>query len=160
VEGVIQFGSEGLVFTQGSGWGIYEWHRGVRPRSGLRFWAAGSGQASGRQTGFSVGYNSASSSLGTENAFFLDGRLHKLDQVSFHIPSDMLAPWRFTSNDRRLEMDFTPQQELDDSHQMFFYYLKRRQLYGFFSGRAILDDGSEFEFRNIAGMAERCKSRL
>jgi hypothetical protein len=160
VEGVIQFGPTELFFTRGNAWGIYEWNRGIRPRKDLRFWAAGCGQFQGRQAGFSVGFNLADSTLGTENAFFLDGRLHKLDQVSFHIPSSRLAPWRFTSSDNRLEMNFSPQQERDDNHQVFFYSLKRRQLFGSFSGKVVLDDGSDFEFQSITGIAERRKSRL
>jgi hypothetical protein len=159
-EGVIQFGAAELIFTRGNGWGIFDWARGVRPRSDLHFWASGCGQTEGHQAGFSVGYNSADSSLGTENAFFLNGKIHKLDQVSFHIPSGRLEPWRFTSNDERLEMTFLPQQEHDENHQMFFYSFKRRQLFGSFSGKVILDDGSEFKFQDIAGMAERQKSRL
>ena len=159
-EGVIQFGSTELIFTRGNGWGIFDWSRGIRPRKDLSFWAAGCGLSDGRQTGFSVGYNSADSSLGTENAFFLDGKLHKLDQVSFHIPSGRLVPWHFTSNNNRLEMVFKPYQERDENHQMFFYSQKRRQLFGSFSGRVVLDDGSAFEFQDITGMAERRKKRL
>jgi hypothetical protein len=159
-EGVIQFGTAKLVFTRGSGWGIFDWHRGVRPRSDLSFWAAGCGQVEGRQAGFSLGYNSADSGLGTENAFFLDGRLHKLDRVSFHIPSERIMPWRFTSNDNCLEMIFEPQQERDESRQMFFYSYRRRQLFGTFSGKVVLDDGSELDFQDITGLAERRKSVL
>jgi hypothetical protein len=159
-EGVIQIGSSEIFFSRGSGWGIFDWNRGVRPPSDLRFWASGCGLAEGRQIGFTVGYNSADSSLGTENAFFLDGRLHKLDQVTFHIPSAKPAPWRFTSNDNRLEMVFSPHQERDEKHQMFFYSLKRRQLFGSFSGRVVLDGGSELTFRDITGFYERRKSRL
>ena len=159
-EGVIQFGTMELVFTRGDGWGIFDWTRGIRPPSDLRFWATGSGISGERHVAFNTGHSSADSVAGTENAFFLDGKLHKLDQVSFHIPSGRLVPWRFTSNDNRLEMTFTPQQERDENHQMFFYSLKQRELYGYFSGRVILDDGSEFLFKDIAGMAERRKSRL
>ena len=159
-EGVIQYGISELVFTRGSGWGIFDWGRGVRPRSDLSFWAAACGQAGDRQAGLSVGFNSADSSFGTENAFFLDGKIHKLDKVSFHVPSGRLELWRFTSNDKRLEMTFMQQQERDENHQMLFYSLKRRQLFGSFSGKAILDDGSEFAFSDLAGMAERRKSRF
>ena len=159
-EGVIQFGTMELIFTKGNGWGIYDWNRGVRPRHDIRFWAAGCGQSGGRHAGFCVGFNSADSSKGTENAFFLDGKLHKLDQVSFHIPSGRAEPWRFSSNDNRLEMIFSPHQERDESHQMFLYSLRRRQLFGSFSGRVILDDSSEFNFSNITGIAERRKSHL
>ena len=160
VEGVIQLGTSELVFKQGKGWGIFDWNRGVRPGKDLRFWAAACGQSAGRRASFSVGHNSADSSQGTENAFFLDGKLHKLDQVTFHIPSNRQVPWRFTSNDNRLEMIFSPQQERDENHQMLFYSLKRRQLFGSFSGRVTLDDGEEFEFSNITGFAERRKSRF
>jgi len=159
-EGVIQLGSSEIIFAQGKGWGIFEWNRGVRPRSDLRVWAAGCGRVSDHQVGFSVGHNSADSALGTENAFFLDGKLHKLDQVTFHIRMGRHTPWHFTSNDNRLEMTFSPSQERDESHQMFFYSIKRRQLYGTFSGKVTLDDGSIFNFQNITGMAERRKSRL
>jgi hypothetical protein len=159
-EGVIQFGLTELIFTRGDGWGIFDWSRGVRPSSDTRCWAAACAQAGGHQAGFSIGYNSADLSFGTENAFFLDGKLHKLDQVSFRMSSGRLEPWRFTSNDNRLEMTFLPQQERDENYQMFFYSLKRRQLFGSFSGRAILDDGSEFVFSDIMGMAERRKSRF
>jgi hypothetical protein len=111
--------------------------------------------------GISVGYDTADSVLGTDNAFFLDGKLHKLDQVTFHVsPSNWLLPWRFTSNDNRLEMIFTPHQERTESHQMIFHSLKRRQVCGFFSGKVILDNGGEFEFSNITGLGERRKTRF
>ncbi|MDR2259099.1 MAG: DUF2804 domain-containing protein [Treponema sp.] len=160
-EGVIQYGTAELIFTKGNAWGIFDWSRGVRPRSDLRFWASACGMAEGRQIGLSVGYGSADSSLGTENAFFVDGKLHKLDQVTFHIsPANWLLPWRFTSNDNRLEMVFTPHQERVERNRMIFYSISRRQLCGFFSGKVILDDGSALEFQNLTGFAERKKTRF
>lgn len=160
VEGVIQFGTMELIFTRGNGWGILDWERGVRPRTDLRFWAAGCGQSEGRQAGFTVGYSSADSSQGTENGFFLDGKLHKLDQVTFHIPADRREPWRFTSNDNRLEMTFSANQERDENRQMFFYSFRRRQCFGYFTGRVTLDDASEFVFQGLTGITERRKSKL
>ena len=159
VEGVIQFGPTEIVFTQGGGWGIFDWNRGVRPPSDVKFWASGCGRFNGRQAGFNLGNNSADPGRGTENAFFLEGQIHKLEQVNFHIPSGPEDPWRFTSTDKRLEMTFTPKQERNESHQVFFYSLKRRQLFGSFSGRVILDSGDEFAFQNLYGMAERRRSR-
>jgi len=160
VEGVIQHGQTELLFSKDTAWGIFDWNRGVRPRKDLRFWAAGSGLSSGRQVSFSVGHSSADPSNGTENAFFVDGILHKLDTITFHIPSGgKLSPWRFTSNDGRLEMTFEPQQERDETLRMFFSYLKRRQLFGTFSGKALLDDGYECTFSGITGFAERRKSQ-
>jgi hypothetical protein len=161
VEGVIQHGTTEIVFTKGNGWGIFDWSRGVRPRSDIRYWASACGLSGERLIGFSAGYCSADSSAGTENAFFVDGKIHKLDQVTFHFsPSNWLAPWRFTSNDNRLEMIFAPHQERLDRRRLFFHSATRRQVCGFFSGKAILDDGAVIEFQNLTGFAERGKTRF
>jgi len=161
VEGVVQFGSAEIVFTRGNAWGILDWNRSVRPKADIRYWAAASGQSEGRQLSFCVGYSWADFSLGTENGFFIDGKLHKLDQVTFHIPlSNWLSPWRFTSNDNRLEMTFAPHQERLDRRRLLFYNSTRRQVFGFFSGKVQLDDGSVIEFQNLTGFAERVKMRF
>jgi hypothetical protein len=160
-EGVMQFGAAELVFTKGNAWGIFDWSRGLRPRSDVFYWAAACGVAGDKQLGFSVGYGAADASQGTENAFFLDGKLYKLDQVTFHIsPGNWLQPWHFTSNDKRLEMTFTPHQERIDRSGMFFHSFKRRQLCGSFSGKLILDTGAALEFRDLRGIAERRKTQL
>ncbi|MDR0323726.1 MAG: DUF2804 domain-containing protein [Treponema sp.] len=160
-EGAIQFGSSEIIFTRGNGWGILDWNRCVRPKADIRFWAAACGMSKGRQISFCVGYSWADFSQGTENGFFIDGFLHKLDQVTFHIPmSDWLSPWKFTSSDNRLEMSFFPHQERIDRRNLFIYYSSRRQVCGFFSGKVQLDDGSIIEFQNLTGFAERSKMRL
>ncbi|MDR2541977.1 MAG: DUF2804 domain-containing protein [Treponema sp.] len=159
VEGVIQFGSTEIVFTRGHAWGILDWNRNVRPKADILYWAAACGQSEGRLLGFCVGYSWANFSQGSENGFFIDGVLHKLNQVTFHIPSNWLSPWRFTSNDNRLEMTFYPHQERNDRHRFFLHSSTRRQVFGFFSGKAQLDDGSVIEFHNLTGFAERSKIR-
>jgi hypothetical protein len=160
-EGAVQFGTSELQFTKNDAWGIFDWNRGVRPRSDVRYWAAGCGLHDGKQIAFTVGYGSADGSQGTENGFFIDGKLHKLDQVTFHInPETWLGEWRFTSSDQRLEMTFNPIMERTGRHRLFFHSLKRRQVFGHFSGKIILDDGSEMEFKDIMGFAERKKTRF
>jgi len=157
-EGVIQFGSTEIVFTRGNAWGILDWTRCVRSKADVRYWAAACGVSEGVQLGFCVGYSQADFSHGTENAFFVDGKLHKLDQVTFHIPlTNLLSPWRFTSNDNRLEMTFTPHQERIERRSFFFHNSSRRQVFGFYSGKVQLDDGSIMEFQNLTGFAERSK---
>jgi hypothetical protein len=159
-EGVIQFGSTEIIFTRGNAWGILDWNRAVRPRVDIQYRAMACGQNGGHTLSLCVGHGLVNSSVCTENAFFMDGRLHKLEQVTFHIPAaDWLSPWRFTSNDNRLEMIFHPQQERSDHRQILFHSFKRRQMFGSFTGKATLDDGSEVKFHNITGFAERVKMR-
>jgi hypothetical protein len=161
VEGVIQFGRAEIIFSGGNAWGILDWNRGIRPRIDISNWASACGSGSGQLIGFSVGNGLIDSSAGTENGFFVDGRLHKLDQVTFHIPpANWLSPWHFTSSDNRLEMDFTPHQERIDRRQMLFFSMNRRQFYGSFSGKVILDDGSTLDFHNLTGFAERSRTRF
>ncbi|WP_010258089.1 DUF2804 domain-containing protein [Treponema primitia] len=160
-EGVMQFSSTEMVFIKDKAWGIFDWNRGFRPRADTRIWASACGLNEGRQLGFNVGYSTADSGAGTENAFFLDGKMHKLDQVTFHIPpSDWLEPWHFTSNDDRLEMSFKPHQERSDRSTMLLHSLRRRQVCGYFSGKVVLDDGSKLEFHDITGFAERRRTRF
>ncbi|MDR2792855.1 MAG: DUF2804 domain-containing protein [Treponema sp.] len=159
-EGVLQLGTTETAFTKGNAWGIFDWTRGVRPKNDTRYWAAACGIAAGKRIGINVGYDSADSEQGTGNAFFIEGTLHKLNHVTFHIsPSNWLDPWYFTSNDNRIEMTFTPEMEWEDSNRTFFYTIKRRQLYGSFHGNAKLDDGSAINFK-ITGFAERRKMRF
>ena len=160
-EGVIQFGSTEIYFTQDNAWAIYDWKREVRPKQDLRYWAAACGMADGKLAGFNIGYGGADTSTGTENAFFLNGVIHKLDQVTFHIPpADWLDEWKFTSSDKRLEMTFTPFQQRTENRNFLYHSVKCRQVCGTFSGRVILDDGSEMAFWDITGFAERRKTRF
>jgi hypothetical protein len=156
-EGVVQVGGQNIPFVKDRAWGIFEWSRGIRPRKDQSYWAAGCGMEGPRQVSFSVGFGQVDSSYATENAFFVDGRLHKLDQVTFHIsPRDWLLPWHFTSNDDRLEMTFTPQFEWKERHLFFLInYQSHRRVWGSFSGRVILDSGEILSFRNISGYATR-----
>jgi hypothetical protein len=159
VEGVMQFENAPLLFSRGRAWGIYEWSRIARPKQDIHFWAAACGLQGGQQIGFSVGYSSVDSSSGTENAFFVDGTLHKLDQVTFKIsPVNWLDPWFFTSNNKRLEMQFNPAIQSPYQNDLLFCYQHVRQFFGTFSGKIILDDGNTLHFDNITGLTERRKT--
>jgi hypothetical protein len=161
VEGVIQFGSSEIIFARRNGFGILDWNRSVRPKADIRYLATACGLTEGRQLSFCAGYSRADFSQGTENGFFVDGILHKLDQITFHIPmSNWFDSWHFTSNDSRLEMIFYPHQERIERKSLFFYSSTRRQVCGFFSGKVLLDDGSVIEFQNLTGFIERNKSRF
>jgi hypothetical protein len=100
------------------------------------------------------------SSSGTDNAFFVDGKLQKLNQVTFHItPKDWLEPWRFTGDEGRLDLTFEPLLERAEHKGLLFYSIKRRQVFGRFSGQFRLENGEIIKITALAGFAERIKTR-
>lgn len=159
-EGVVRYGDRDYVFLKDQAFGVLDWGRGVWPRSDAWCWATASWLVDGRPFGFNVGYGFGDVSRATENAIFRDGVLHKLGAVTFHIPPrDSLAPWRFTSDDGRLEMTLEPILDRSSTTRFLLYSSAQHQVCGRFSGRAVLDDGSVVEFSGIPGTAEKFKNR-
>jgi hypothetical protein len=159
VEGVMQYENIEMAFNKGKAWGIFYWNRIARPKNDVHFWAAGCGRQDGRVLSFSIGYGTADSASGTENVFFVNGKLHKLELVTFqHSPVGWLKPWKFTSNDFRLEMTFFPIQQYARKNYLLNQSYQVRQAFGFFSGKVKLDDGSIVQFDRITGLVERKKT--
>ena len=117
--------------------------------------------AGGRPFGFNIGYGFGDTSAASENMVFVDGRAHKLDQVTFHIPEGTYdgAPWTFTSNDGRFEMTFEPIIDRNGSVDLKILRSIQHQVFGRFSGQVALDDGSRLEVKDLLGFAEEVKNR-
>ncbi|GAB1484015.1 DUF2804 domain-containing protein [Treponema sp.] len=159
-EGMMQGADMEMAFVNGESFAILDWRRLVRPKKELRFWGAASGLVEDASFGFSIGYGSSDDEASTENALFYEGKLHKLGAVTFQInPRDWMAPWHFTSDDGRLEMELKPLVLRTEKSSLIFYSSKRRQVFGRFSGKALLDDGRSIEFSDLTGLAERLKTR-
>ena len=95
---------------------------------------------------------------------FFNGKAHKLSRVTFHIPmkdgrEDYLAPWTFSSDDGRFAMDFVP--ILDRAACTDFKLLKsdQHQVFGRFTGKAVLDDGTVITVRDFIGFAEKVENK-
>jgi hypothetical protein len=156
----MQYENREMPFYRDKAWGIFYWNRTVRPKKDIHYWATACGVRGGREISFSLGFGTADSSHGTENAFFINGKLHKLELVTFQLsPSGWLKPWRFTSNDFRLEMVFYPIQHYAHKNYVLNQSCRVHQVYGFFSGRATLDDGSNVQFERITGLVEKRRTK-
>lgn len=160
-EGVIQFGNEELIFSQDNGWASLDWTRGSYPRGEVHYLAIASGSSGGKKLACSIGYGMEDNSSGSENAFFLDNKLYKLGQVTFRIsPRDWLAPWYFSSDDKRLSMEFQPILEHKIKRSLLFQSLKERRVFGYISGTFFEDSGSSYGFHHVPAFAERQKTKL
>jgi hypothetical protein len=160
-EGVMQFGTDELVFSKDNGWAALDWSRGYYPHGEVHYLAVASGVSGSRQIGCCIGYGMEDNSSGTENAFFIDGTLYKLGQVTFRIsPRDWLAPWYFSSDDKRLSMEFQPVLEYRIKHSLLFQSIKERRVFGYMSGTYIEESGTTCSFHNLPGYTERQKMKL
>ncbi len=163
--GTVTCGSEKYEFTPDRAFAVLDWGRGVWTYQNTWYWSSLSADLDGHRFGFNLGYGFGDTSAATENMLFYDGRAHKLEDVIFHIPlgSDQkerfMEPWQFTSSDNRLTMEFVP--VIDRASCTDFKVLKsdQHQVFGNFSGTAVLDDGTVLTFKNLPGFAEKVMNR-
>lgn len=144
--------------------GILDWGRGVWPYQNTWYWGAASGQINGKEFGLNIGYGFGDTDAATENMLFYEGKAHKLDQITFHIPKhqdkeDYMKRWQVTSNDRRFDMHFEPILDRSDRTTIGILSSHQHQVFGKFSGTAILDDGTVLEIEDLLGFAEKVKNR-
>lgn len=159
--GEVLLGGQRIAFRPDSAFAVLDWGRGVWTYDNTWYWASASGLLGQRRFGFNLGYGFGDTSAASENMLFLDGRAHKLDRVTFHMPAGRpdSAPWQITSNDGRLEMRFDPIVDRHDKVDLGLFCTAQHQVFGRFSGRAIADDGEVLEFTGLTGFAEKVHNR-
>ncbi|MBQ6560470.1 MAG: DUF2804 domain-containing protein [Erysipelotrichaceae bacterium] len=163
-EGSFRFDGKEYRFDPEDSFGTLDWGRGVWTYKNTWYWGSASGTADGHRFGFNIGYGFGDTSNASENMLFYDGKAHKLSQVVFNIPmkdgkDDYLSPWTFSSDDGRFEMDFEP--VLDRAANTDFVILgsNQHQVFGCYTGTAILDDGTRIHVRDFLGFAEKVSNK-
>ena len=159
-EGWIELGEKRIDVTPDKFFAVLDWGRGVWTYENTWYWGSASGELDGVPFGWNIGYGFGNTEAATENVLIYDGKIHKLGEVTFNIPmkdgkEDFMAPWTFTSDDNRFYMEFTP--VLDRSAYTSALVIKsdQHQVFGHFSGRITLDDGTVLPVKNFFGFAEK-----
>ena len=158
--GFMEYDGVRYEFRPETDFGTLDWGRGVWTYDNTWYWGSGNCDLDGHAFGFNIGYGFGNTAAATENVLFYDGRVHKLDDITFHIPErSFMEPWRFSSSDGRFEMDFIP--VLDRAAKLDFKLLvsDQHQVFGRMSGRAVLDDGTVLTVRDIMCFAEKVHNR-
>ena len=70
-----------------------------------------------------------------------------------------MSNWTFTSDDSRFEMDFHPVMDRASCADVKLIKSDQHQVFGLFSGTAVLDDGTKLRVRDFPGFAERVQNR-
>ncbi|TFG84394.1 MAG: DUF2804 domain-containing protein [Spirochaetales bacterium] len=140
--------------------GALDWGRGTWTYRNRWYWGSASGYVEGVPFGWNVGYGFTDRTPASENALFYAGKVHKLDEVTFHLDeSDYAKPWRFTSSDGRFEMGFQPLVDRNSSMNLGLISSVQHQVFGEFTGTAFLDDGKKIRLDRFPGFAEDVRNR-
>ncbi len=154
-EGTVEYGEIKQTVTHENSAGVLDWGRGVWTYDNTWFWGTGSGRIGKELFGFNLGYGFSDRSSASENGIYYKGRIHKLEDVSFDIPTDasgkreFLKEWKVNSANGRLQSVFRP--ILDRSACMDFKLIlsDQHQVFGRLSGCFTTDDGEQVEFRDF-----------
>ena len=153
--GFITLGDRTYEFKPESCFGVLDWGRGYWTYKNRWYWGSASGLLKGHPLGWNLGYGFSDRSPATENMLFYKHKAHKLEEVTFHINTDdYLAPWTFTSSDGRFEMDFHPILDRTTNMEVMFLKSIQHQVFGTFTGKVVLDDGTVLRVENFLGFAE------
>ena len=166
VNGYFTFGDKKYELNKENGaLATLDWGRGVWTYDNTWYW--GSLQCvldDESKFGWNIGYGFGNNDQATENMLFYNGKSHKLDEVTFNIPQkdgadDFMSPWTFTSNDGRFEMNFTPLLDRYEPFDLKVFAMIPHQVFGYFTGKATLDDGTVIEVSNKLGFAEKVHNK-
>lgn len=159
--GILRYGDLTQDLRPESSLGQLDWGRGVWQYSSFWNWASASGfLPDGRTIGLNLGCGFGDTSSATENAIILDGRVHKLDQVTFEYnPKDYMQPWKFRDNHNRLALNFVPFKDRLATTHLGIIDSVVHQMFGRYQGQVTGDDGEEIPIHGLVGFAEEHHAR-
>jgi hypothetical protein len=156
--GTVTFGDKVYEFSEKMGhYGCLDWTRSVFPYRVGWHWGSASGLFEGKPFGFNLDaglQGFGDESIATKNMVFYNGRGHKIEFVTFHVPDDIMDTWKFTSTDGRFEMDLEPVMHSGTSMNLGILKTGGVNVYGYYSGDVILDDGEKLHIDKLFGFAE------
>lgn len=155
--GTVKLGSFTYSFHPEKDMAVLDLGRGYWPDRNTWYWGSASGIHKGKPLGFNIGYGFGNLSNATENMIIYDGVAHKFDRIDFGIPSEgyLARPWHIVSNDGRFDMQFAPLMDRSAPADITANPgSNQHQVFGRYSGRAVLDNGTVLEVKDFFGFAE------
>lgn len=165
VQGKVTVLNKEYEFSPENSFAVLDWGRGVWTYKNTWYWGSASGQVNGKAFGFNLGYGFGDTSAATENMLFYEGKAHKLHNIRFNIPlrkdgkEDYLKKWTIISDDGRFEMDFVPILDRAACTSLIVLESDQHQVFGRFTGKAVLDDGTVIAIENLIGFAEKVMNK-
>lgn len=149
---------DGERFELQDAWAVLDHGRGRWPYDIRWNWAAGYGVVDGRAIGLQFGGQWTDGTGSTENALFVDGRLHKIsEELRFHVPNDLHGPWRITGE--RADLVLQPFHLKVTRSNLGVVSSSTDQAFGTWSGWVLDDHGTKVAVDGAVGFAEDVHNR-
>ena len=153
--GTITAGNKTYTLDPSTDLGGLDWGRGRWTYRNRWYWGSTSAIVDGVPFGFNLGYGFSDRAPASENVIFHGHRIHKLEEVEFIIDTDdYMKPWKVTSSDGRCKLDFTPALDRHSETKVLMIKSLQHQVFGYFNGFVVLDDGTRVEVKDLLGFAE------
>lgn len=154
VQGHAQFGDV-RAEPQPGDTGLLDWGRGVWPFHQEWFWGHGAANLPEGRFGFNIGWGFGDLSAASENMFFWQGKAHKLGALRVtRDEGNYMAPWRFEDEGGKFDFTMVPTFDHDTATKILFVDNRCHQVFGLFSGKAVLPDGEVIEVRDMPAFCE------
>jgi len=153
-KGAVQYKGEKYQFDEAEAFGLLDWGRGVWPFHNEWYWSNGTGYVEGEIFGFNLGCGFGNTSMATENILFYRGAAHKLGKVAFDLETDYMKPWHLYDEEGRLDLTLTPLYDRTTKTKVLWVDNCCHQIFGEFSGKAVLDDGTSLSINKLISFAE------
>lgn len=153
-EGYVRDGGREWRFERESSFGLLDWGRGVWPFHNEWYWSNGSGYLDGQMFGFNLGCGFGNTDTASENMLFYGGKSHKLGKVDFVLGKEYLDPWHLKDREGRLDLTLKPVYDRTTAIKLLWVNNCCHQMFGTFCGKAVLDDGTVLDIKNVVSFAE------
>ncbi len=156
VSGTVQWEGRSFDLAAIGARGHHDWSAGYMRRHTFWNWGCLAGRTTdGQVVGMNVSCGVNETSF-TENCFWLDGRLHKLDTVRFEYDRhDLMRPWRIASFDGHLQLAFRPEGRHAENINAWIVASNFNQLVGRYDGWLETAAHERIAIDNMLGYAER-----
>ncbi|MBF0119246.1 MAG: DUF2804 domain-containing protein [Desulfobacterales bacterium] len=155
VEGKIHFKDKQINISSPKYMGLMDWTCGYMRRETFWNWASiASTLPDGKTLGLNLSCGVNETSF-TENAFWLNNKMTKIDTVNFIFKKyEMFTPWHITSNDKKVDLYFQPKQQRGELVNALILASKFTQLMGTFEGELKTESGEIIKVKECPGWVE------
>ncbi len=152
--GVISWKGNNIAVESDQFLGNYDWSCGYMRRQTAWNWASASGYSDQHKIGLNLAAGVNETGL-TENAFWVDGQLHRLSPVQFQFNRKQRSHnWLITTEDRMVELEFHPAGNFTEKKNVLFLATNFSQMPGHFSGSLTDAQGKRYVLDHVPGVVE------